>query len=1052
MVPLFSAIVATCLSQEFASAAEQSLAGQWTIRLDSKKAGIDGKWFAGELPKGTAEEYGQGRLPGSTDENKLGTPNHRPANLAWLSRVVEYCGPAWYQREIEIPAEWKNKRITLHLERCHWETQVWLDDRFCGMNDSMSTAHVHELGVDLAPGKHRLTLRVDNTIKYDLGPDAHSTSEHTQTNWNGVVGRIELCATDPVWIEDVHVYPDLDKKTARVVVKIGNATARPLEANVDLQAALADAKTSQPRAATIKSRLNAKKMTAVEITLPMGDDVRAWDEFSPSLYTLTTSIATDGFKDRRQINFGMRKLVVENKRFMLNGRKIYLRGTLDCCIYPKTGYPPTDVASWLRVMQICRSYGLNHIRFHSWCPPEAAFVAADQMGFILQPELPVWVQNWGRIQKRDEYVEGELKRILDAYGNHPSFGLMSMGNEPGGDFKVLWRYVDIAKKYDGRRLYAGASGWGGGPNDDYLVTPNGRGVRGQATTYDMSKAFATQPRPVVSHEIGQWTFYPNMEEIKKYDGVLRARNFELVRDDLRKKGLLDQAADFTRASGLWSVQLYKEEIEIMLRTPRHGGFQLLDLHDFPGQGTALVGLLDPFWDSKGLIEPAAFRRFCGPTVPLARMPKRTFTTGETLTANIAIAHFGPADLKKVSVSWSLRDSEDREVAMGGFAATRDIPTGDLTEIGEVCVPLDKVAAPGQYKFVVGVNHKTIANDWNIWVYPKTVNTDPGEVLVATKFDATTKAALAAGRSVLLMPSRSAFELTKTFNPTFYTVFWSPVWFKGNSTATMGVLCDPKHAALAQFPTEMHSNWQWQEPVANSFVMVLNDFPHEFRPIVQVVDNFTKNNRLGLVFEARVGPGRLLVTTIDLQKDLANRPVSRQLLASLLSYMQGNAFQPKTAIDPEMLSKFMASENRSVLKEIGAKVVYFDSEAKQYPAANAIDGNLDTIWHTPFGPGATKLPHEMQIDMQKPVKLSGLKYFSRFEGPGCVSDYEVFLSDDGKEWGKPVAKGKLQNMPQWQPITFAEPRQSRYIRFVARSSYAHEQFIAVAELDAILAEK
>ncbi len=1027
----------------------QSLAGEWSIRLDPGKCGLKEKWFAESLPPGAADQFGKGRLPGSTDENKLGQPNNRPANFDWLSRLVEYCGPAWYQREIEIPEAWKGKRVSLFLERCHWETQVWLDDRFCGMADSMATAHVHEIGSDLAPGKHRLTLRVDNAIKFNLGPHAHSTSEHTQTNWNGVVGRIELLATDFVWIEDVQVYPNLGKKTVRVAVKVGNATGRSLDASIDVAAVLPGPNATKPRVASTKSQLKANESTTLEITLPMGDDVRPWDEFSPSLYELTASLSCNGYNDRRQVRFGMRKLAVEDKRLVLNGRKVFLRGTLDCCIYPLTGYPPTDLDSWLRVLRICRSYGLNHIRFHSWCPPEAAFDAADRMGFILQAEVPTWIDNWGKDIKRDQYVEVELKRMLDAYGNHPSFGLLTMGNEPSGDMAVLHRLVRIAKEHDRRHLYAAASGWGGGPDDDYCVTPNGRGVRGPATTHDMRGDFATWTKPVISHEVGQWTFYPNMEEIKKYTGVLRPRNFERIRDDLTKKGLLSQSGDFLRASGLWSVQLYKEEIEIMLRTPAHGGFQLLDLHDFPGQGTALIGLLDPFWDSKGLIAPEAFRRFCAQTVPLARLAKRTYDVAEPFKAQIDVAHYGPTVLTDAKATWTIKDSVGSEVASGKFAP-KTLPTGELTTIGVVEASLAKAAAPARLTLVVSLDGTTIANDWNFWVYPTQVNAAPGDVVISADWDDATRAALAEGKRVLLTPRGSAFASRKSIQPLFTTVFWSPVWFAEHGGGTMGILCDPKHPALAKFPTDMHTNWQWNEPIANSKAMILDSMPGEIRPIVQMVDNFRRNRRLGLVFEARVGKGRLLVSSIDLIKNIEKRPVSRQLLASLLAYMQSDAFQPKVELDENALTQWISLPRSGVLKKLGAKVIRVDSESPDHKGGNALDGDPDTIWHTSWGDGETSFPHEMQIDLQKASKLNGLTYLPRQDmANGRIAAYEIYVSDDGKQWGEPVAQGNFPNTGDLQTVLFKQPRAARFIRFVALKEVNGNKFASIAELDVIV---
>ncbi|MCX5656026.1 MAG: glycoside hydrolase family 2, partial [Planctomycetota bacterium] len=663
---LFLAVVPAMLPEP-ASGAEnwcpwESLAGEWAFRLDPSNKGIEEKWFDAALPDRI-------KLPGSTDEGGYGTKNTRPPDFKYLARLVEYTGPAWYQREIEISATWKGKRITLFLERCHWESQVWLDGKPLGMQDSLCVPHVYELGVDLAPGKHRLALRIDNTKKYDVGKDvAHSVSEQTQTNWNGVIGRIELRATDPVWIEDVQVYPDVEKKSTRVRVMIGNATGNPASGTLEFVAVSpAERKTVARKPVEFKA---AEGRTVVEADMALGDAVTLWDEFSPALYRMVVTL--NGRAGDTPVNgeglasFGMRKLsITPSKQLALNGRTIFLRGTLECCIFPLTGYPPMDVDGWLRVIRTAKSYGLNHLRFHSWCPPEAAFEAADREGFLFHVESPLWVHNLGKDKPRDDFVREEWLRILRAYGNHPSFGLFCVGNELNGDIGYLSGLVKLGQQTDPRHLYTSSTAWSLVPENEYNVVPI-RGLRGPKTDHDFRADDAKHAVPVISHEIGQWTVYPNLEEIKKYTGVLRARNFEAVRDDLKAKHMLDLAPDFFLATGKLSVLLYKEEMEVLLRTPGHSGFQLLDLHDFPGQGTALIGALDPFWDSKGLIKPEEWRRFCGPTVPLLRMPKRTYTTGETFSAAAEIAHFGPADLKDAAPVWSIKDERGAEVAAGAF--------------------------------------------------------------------------------------------------------------------------------------------------------------------------------------------------------------------------------------------------------------------------------------------------------------------------------------------------------------------------------------------------
>jgi hypothetical protein len=1054
----------------------RSLAGTWQFQLDPKDRGRQEKWFQQELPE-------RCKLPGSTDENGFGTRNLRKPNYDYLSRIVEYVGPAWYQREVEVPAAWQGQRITLFLERCHWETRVWVDGHPEGMEDSLCVPHVYKnlfppgtVGAWLAPGKHRLTIRVDNSLKYDMGGAAHSTSEQTQTNWNGIVGRIELQVGSPVWIDDFQVYPDVDKHVARVRLTIANAVgpALPADKTPGKETAGESGPTSSPSSAPEKpiagtvqlvvtkeagggplaagkaefSLTEARKQ--VEVELPFSGEMPLWDEFSPALCRLDISLqATAGDRtvaDRHTTTFGMRRLgVAENKQFTLNGRRIHLRGTLECCIFPLTGYPPTDVESWLRILRIAKSYGLNHLRFHSWCPPEAAFVAADQMGFLFHVEAPQWVGNAGQVPDRDRFIEEEVRRILDTYGNHPSFGLFCLGNELSGDTSFLQKVLKDCKHRDSRHLYTPSTAWSFGPEDEYRVMVV-RGLRGPGTDHDFRAEIAKQKVPVVSHEIGQWTVYPNLEEIKKYTGVLRPRNFELVRDDLARRGMIGQAADFTRATGLLMVLLYKEEIEVLLRTPNHAGFQLLDLHDFPGQGTALVGTLDPFWDSKGLITPEGFRRFCGPTVPLLRMKKRTYTTDEVFAAEAEIAHFGPAAIAGAAPVWTVKDQEGRQVA-GGRWAPRDISTGALSPLGKIEMPLGRIAAPTKLTVTVAIQGTDFGNDWDIWVYP--ANTDPAvgkDVLVARSWNEETIAALASGRKVLLLVPRA--RLAKSIPGSFTPVFWSPIWFR-NGAGTMSILCDPKHPALAQFPTEMHTNWQWYDLLQRSCSMILDDAPAGFRPIVQVIDNFSRNHRLGNLFEARVGEGRLVVSSIDLWSDLEKRPAARQLLHSILAYMDSDAFRPKQALSGDTLSLLLKPAKPPAVQTLGAKVVKVDSQEWDNPAEAAIDGDPNTCWHTQWRTATPPHPHEIQIDLQRVVELKGFRYLPRQDMTnGRIARYEFFVSSDGKDWGAAAARGTFPNDNQQREVLLKKPQAARFIRLVALSEVSGHPFASVAELDVI----
>ena len=1003
-----------------------SLAGQWKFELDPQNIGIGESWFAKDLPETV-------KLPGSTDTNKKGVKNTRKPDLSHPARVYEYTGAAWYQRDITIPEAWSlngKTRVVLFLERCHWETQVWLDGKPCGMQDSLVTPHVHDLGTDLTPGTHRLTIRVDNSIKYNVGNWAHSITEETQTNWNGIVGRIELQATPSTYVESVQVYPDLASKSIRVKASVhGRFSA--LKFDILHEGKLVTSKT----------------VKGPETTIPISDP-KPWDEFSPNLYTLVVSPSHGSYGSCRSY-FAMRDLRVTDKRLVLNGRLIFLRGTLECCIFPKTGYPPTDVDSWLRILRICKSYGLNHMRFHSWCPPEAAFEAADRMGFLFHVELPQWVGNVGKETPRDEFIREEMLRILDTYGNHPSLGMLCMGNELQGDSSFLQKLVVDGKAYDPRHLYTPSTAWSLGENDDYDVAAI-RGLHGPTTDTDFAAQDAKSKVPIISHEIGQWSVFPNMAEIPKYAGITRARNFGLIRDALKEHGILDQAPMFTLASGKLSAELYKEEIEVLLRTPGHGGFQLLDLHDFPGQGTALVGILDPFWDSKGIITPEEWRRFCGPTVPLLRMSKRTWTTDETFTALAQVAHFGPKDISAVPM-WAVRDQNGREIASGALP-TKTLPTGDLYDLGTITASFANVHAPSKLTVTISLKGTDASNSWSIWVYPPKLDViPPADVLVTGSIDEA-KSGIEAGKKALLLASKGILLDPGVGSPT--TVFWSPILFERENKKGMGILCDPKHPALAEFPTEFHGDWQWWDLLDKSYNMSLDGAPKDFRPIVQVIDNFIKNRKMGNLIEARVGQGRLMVCSMNLAGDLEKRPAARQMLKSILDYMGSSAFQPKQALTLAELDTFLAERKPTVLQSFGAKVLMVDSEDLygNNMAAHAIDGDPDTFWDTEWQAKSPPFPHEIKIDLQKPVNLSGFKYLPRQDmSNGWFTDYEFYVSEDGKEWGPPVARGSFAADAKEKTIKFDYPCRGRFIWLIALEGYNDDPWAAIAELDVLPAD-
>jgi len=913
------------------------LSGTWRFALDPEDRGVAAAWWATRLP----EEV---RLPGTTDENGKGTPEE--AQRTRLTRVCAYRGAAWYQRDVEVPFAWAGRRAVLTLERSK-ATRVWVDGRDGGGRDSVSTAQVYDLTDALPPGRHVLTIRVDNGPGLPAG--GHATSEDTQTDWNGILGRIDLQATDRVWIDDVQVYLDVARRFAQVRLRVGNATGAGAEGTLTLRAALREAAQPHDAPPVLAPFRCGPEGAAIEAEVDMGPAVRLWDEFTPVVYRLAVALDAGVHADAAARDFGLRAFTAEGTQFRVNGRAVFLRGKHDGCVFPLTGHPPMDEAAWVRLFRIARDYGVNHYRFHSWCPPEAAFAAADRVGIYLQPELPNWRGRFAE-PARGAYMAAEGERILDAYGNHPSFVMFALGNELVDRSEVLGSFVDRFRARDPRHLYAQGSNYRFGhprlaEGDDFWVTCQTSGlwggdvnrtrfgwpVRGSfdrhdrghvnnlppSTEVDYRRAISAVPVPVVGHEIGQYCVYPNLAEIERYTGVVRARNFEAVRDHLAAQGMGDQAGDFVAASGALAVLCYREEIEAALRTPGFGGFQVLDLQDYPGQGTALVGILDAFMASKGLITPEGWRAFCGETVPLLRFPRYTWCADETFRAEAQVAHYGPEAWRAVPV-WSVAD-EGGAVLAAGELPEAEIPQGAVTPLGEIVLPLgglvggspagaggSRPPAGRRLRLTLSLGGTPYANAYDIWVYPPYVDlSPPAGVTVSRMLDARTRQALAEGGRVVLLPTAEVLgpSVAGAFQPDFWCF---SVFRRQDPPGTLGLLCHPEHPALEGFPTAFHSDWQWWHLVRHTPATILDAAPAGLRPIVQTIDNSERNHRLGLVWECRVtagarrdaaqagggegAAGRLLVCNIPLP-DLLHLPEARQLLAGLFAYAASDRFAP-----------------------------------------------------------------------------------------------------------------------------------------------------------------
>lgn len=895
-----------------------SLAGEWNVEL-----GKSGSAFA-KSKRASQGEVKRAILPGTIDTNHLGFAPKDTMETTHLTRLYAYKGAARYSRTINIPKDWKKKPVELFLERTR-PTWVYVDGELVDSCNFISTPQRYLLPKKVKPGKHFLEIVVDNGrgVPDQVYGSSHAYTEDTQTNWNGIIGRIEL----------------------------------QLASSIEMQAGAIPCRS-----------------VASPTALQMPD-------FAKDFH-------------------------IKGAHFYANGHRIFLRGKHDAAVWPLTGHVEMGVEGWMKYLGTCKEYGINHVRFHSWCPPEAAFVAADSLGIYLQPELPFW----GSFDKKDErlmaFLHQEGENILREYGHHPSFRMMALGNELWGDIDKMKEFVDDFRKIAPDKYYTFGSNYylgyqGIKEGMDYFTTcriggegwgkynTHTRGSFSFADAYDGGMINHFHPNstmnfdeacdkagiPIISHETGQFQTYPDYREIKKYTGVLHPYNFEVFRRRLAAAGMLSQADDFHKASGLWSVKLYKADIEMDLRTRNMAGFQLLDIQDYPGQGSAFVGILDAFMESKGITTPEEWRQWCSSVVPLLVTDRFCYEENDTMKAKIQIANYGGESLKGKKVEWKLDYAKDERYPNESSVAETlthlnqpyPLAQGEITihtdeegwiDVGEIVHKM-KVKANGiddgdgkcldvyvgsrkltlsLYIYEGELDATRYSNTYDLWVYttPKNIDYLKKQVVIAKDLTSDVVKKLEKGAKVLWLPTTSSHfvaaddTLSQSDNATSYTVgglfqtdYWNYRMFKticeNNkkkvSPGTLGILTNPEHPIFKGFPTEMHTNWQWFPIIKESHPLVLDNFAKDYRPVVQVIDNIERNHKLGLVMEWKVGAGKLLICMSDLEK-AAKYPEGRAFYESVLGYMQSDEFNPAAEITMDELKKKLAEKPRQVsLKEL-----------------------------------------------------------------------------------------------------------------------------------------
>jgi hypothetical protein len=917
-------------------------------------------------------------------------------------------GYSWYKRKVALPfsdaAEMEGWRFTLSLERTRI-SKVWVDGQEVGSFDSFVAVHRYDLTPWIHRTKPELTIMVSNT-DYKV-PGGHLTSPDTQTNWNGILGDISLRCEKGAAITGVETKGDAARGTVAVDVH-GNVNgctygklsvrisavccrlkAKFLEKDANVKALLpATAPECHTPDDVLVSALMDAEAPLPEKEYPLATDAdefsgtftyelftdtrpaALWSEFEPNLYRITVSLCAEGGEvvDSKTTLFGLRDFLAEGDHFSINGRRTFLRGKHDGMIFPLTGFAPMSVEGWLSAMATSRDFGINHYRYHTCCPPEAAFVAADLLGIYLEPELPFWGTfngpgDEGYNEEAQMFLRAEGFRILEQFSSHPSFCMMSMGNELWGNPSAINDLLAEYKAFRPHILFTqGSNNFQWVPNiqpmDDFFCGVRftiDRQIRGSYAMCDkplghvQTKAPGTRTNyeeaihpsyhaksgelsedgtieiqygtgvkrvklteaeaelipsvPVVSHEIGQYCTYPDFREIDEYTGVLKAENFAIFRERLEEKGLGNLAFDYFKNSGALAVACYKDELETALRTPSLAGFQILDIQDFSGQGTALVGVLNAFMENKGLVTAPAWREFCSDAVIQAEFDSYVIHAGEDFSFTASLAFFRSDALMGPVLIVTLTD-----VLSGKTAAKLEQPVADVTEpgrhvFGDFSVRIPEDAGAGKYALTIALKDTDIVNHYTLWSYDKEVLNDTAVQNVSGGLSG------AASQPAVAFTRAQAHDLAKTHkrvllflsdeeNPdsiegTYCTDFWCYPMFRSISESmekeipvgTLGLLIDKTHPALAKFPSETYSTPQWYSIVTASRSTILDDT--DIRPIVQTIDNFERNHRLGLLYEQVLDDlgATLVICTSDLPRLIKEgHAEAAQLMKSLVAYI------------------------------------------------------------------------------------------------------------------------------------------------------------------------
>lgn len=939
---LLHGVMVSCLFVPAGYAASRevvSLDGIWSFATDPENRGEAEKWFepAAKLPAMPLSGYaptanGTIRVPGIWDNQGYGKETDKVRH--------NFVGKGWYRRQVEIPQTWAGRRVFLLITGASRYSKVWVDAHFLGEHIGCLSVQEYDMTEFATPGTTvTVAIQVDSKQRWAVDSlyGTFSLADFMDIEWGGIWGHVRMEARSDAWLSDLFVQPDVPgsscSASATLSGKAGLADTAKLA--VFDKAGRCVLEVGVP----VDSGMAAGQTIVVKASL---SGAELWTPEAPTLYTGRLSLMKGGeVLDAVESPFGMRQFAIDGPYFLLNGKRLMLRGYGDDHIYPEEMAMPSDKEVHLRRLRIIKSYGFNHVRHHSAIMPPEYYDACDEIGMISTAEFPICYHialpgvgtKWRELVPAgtdpaaalDTYRR-EWTAVVRQYRNHPSIISWVMGNELG-QYDSLPKpralFADIARKYDPRRFFIDSDGvaWTvlHDPKNDrdmldfYTIQFDDPG----ANPIDVPGKF-NSPRPLkpsISHEAGNYVTFSRPDLIDQFRHNIKPFWLTENMAALKKLGYLQEAEQWAEKSERLYALLHKYNVEAIRKNRYLSGYHWWLFQDY---WTSSNGIVDHYFRPKSIASGDVLK-FNNDVVLLQDGLPRTYRGKNRLELKLLVSNFSPGALQG-SLRWRVNVG-DRSVADEQHALSKPVPQGELVEVGRIDVAMPEVESPARLKITLALaaEGRQLSNDWTSWLYPAVIRPAGAAVpvfadeiyfkqypgwnlqhipakgelgsravyLTSWPCDSRIVDAMKRGAGVVLIDGTD--QLMKSRPITFRTSWWragEKPWDNKNHTGTF-VYDHPVTRAMAP------DGWcddGWFHLIQGSTKLELEAAPARPAVIIRGLPGMYAVKDSALLFEVGVEQGALLVSGLN-HRGSQGRPESEWLVARLIDHAAGLR-QPK----------------------------------------------------------------------------------------------------------------------------------------------------------------